>query len=212
MINSEKIIEALVQSIHHVDTELQYHNSYTLLIAVLLSAQATDVRVNKITPILFSHGDSPEYIVSLGEDEIKNRIKSINYFNTKAKNIFNLSKILIEKYNSNVPSSREDLESLPGIGRKSANVILNCVFGHETIAVDTHIFRVANRLQIAPGKTPLEVEKGLEKITPKQYLKEIHSILVLHGRYVCKAKKPLCQNCTVQNFCPYFKTSIEIKK
>lgn len=197
-----EIIDILVKNIPHIDTELQYHNPYTLLISVLLSAQSTDVAVNKITPVLFANGDTPEHIVDLGEDKIREIIRTIGFYNVKAKNIFNLSKILVEKFNSQVPSTREDLESLPGIGRKSANVILNCIYGESTIAVDTHIFRVSNRMQIANGKTPQEVETGLIKVTPSQYLKEIHSILVLHGRYTCKARKPLCNLCPVSHLCP----------
>jgi endonuclease-3 len=158
--------------------------------------------------IIQAKGNTPEYIISLGEEKIREIIRTIGFFNVKARNIFNLSKILVKNFNSQVPSTREDLESLPGIGRKSANVILNCVYGESTIAVDTHIFRISNRMQIAPGKTPQEVEKGLMKVTPKKYLKEIHSILVLHGRYTCKARKPLCSQCPVSHLCP----SSQLKK
>lgn len=201
---SLKIIEILMQNIHHVDTELSYDSPYTLLIAVLLSAQSTDVAVNKITPVLFANGSTPQHIISLGEEKIRSIIRTIGFFNVKARNIYNLSKILVNDFDGKVPSTREELESLPGIGRKSANVILNCVYGLPTIAVDTHIFRVANRMEIATGKKPIDVEKKLIKLTPKKYLKEIHSVLVLHGRYTCKARKPLCSKCPVMHLCPFF--------
>lgn len=200
---SLQIIKILMKNIHHVDTELNYDNPYTLLVAVLLSAQSTDIAVNKITPVLFANGNTPEYIISLGEDKIRSIIKTIGFFNVKARNIYNLSKILVNEFDGKIPSTREGLESLPGIGRKSANVILNCVYGLPTIAVDTHIFRVANRMEIATGKRPIDVEKKLIEITPKKYLKEIHSVLVLHGRYTCKARKPLCSKCPVMHLCPF---------
>lgn len=184
-------------------SELEYTNPYTLLIAVVLSAQATDKGVNKATRPLFSKIQSPDQMVALGEDGLKEYIKSIGLFNTKAKNVMKLSHILVQDFAGQVPSTREDLEKLPGVGRKTANVILNVAFGQPTIAVDTHIFRVANRTGLAVGKTPLEVEQGLDAVIPPHRLHDAHHWLVLHGRYTCVAKKPHCRTCVVQDLCQY---------
>src|SRR6185437_1886829 len=184
-------------------TELQYLNPYTLLVAVVLSAQATDVSVNKATEPLFAIADTPQKMLDLGEARLKGFIKTIGLFNTKAKNVIALSRLLIEQHGGQVPRMREALEALPGVGRKTANVVLNVAFGEPTIAVDTHIFRVANRTGIAPGRTPLEVEAGLEKVTPAEYKLGAHHWLILHGRYVCKARKPDCLVCVVADLCRY---------
>jgi endonuclease III len=184
-------------------TELEYLNPYTLLVAVVLSAQATDVSVNKATAPLFELADTPQKMVALGEARLKTFIKTIGLFNTKAKNVIALSHTLVEKYGGAVPRARQELEALPGVGRKTANVVLNVAFGEPTIAVDTHIFRVGNRTGIAPGKTPLAVEAGLEKMTPAEYKLGAHHWLILHGRYVCKARKPDCPDCVVADLCRY---------
>lgn len=183
--------------------ELYYVNAYTLVVAVALSAQATDVGVNKATRPLFEVVDTPEKMVALGEAKLKEYIKTIGLFNTKAKNVIALSKILIEKFNSTVPEDRDALQTLPGVGRKTANVVLNIAFGHPTIAVDTHLFRVGNRTGLAPGKTPLEVEKKLEKRTPAEFMQHAHHWLILHGRYICKARKPDCWRCPVEDLCKF---------
>jgi endonuclease-3 len=184
-------------------TELKYVNTYTLLVAVVLSAQATDVGVNKATAALFQVVDTPEKMVALGEAGLKNHIKTIGLFNAKAVNVIALSKILIEKHAGQVPAVREELEALPGVGRKTANVVLNVAFGQHTIAVDTHIFRVGNRTGMAPGKNPLEVEHKLEKITPAAFKQHAHHWLILHGRYVCIARLPQCWRCPVSDLCAY---------
>jgi len=184
-------------------TELEFKNPYTLLVAVVLSAQATDASVNKATEPLFKTVDSPEKMVKLGEARLKRHIKTIGLFNTKAKNVIALSKLLIERHQGEVPRTREALEALPGVGRKTANVVLNVAFGARTIAVDTHIFRVSNRTGLAPGKTPLEVEEKLEKVTPDAYVRDAHHWLILHGRYVCKARRPECPNCVVRELCTF---------
>ncbi|WP_439652010.1 endonuclease III [Pelagibacterium xiamenense] len=183
--------------------ELEYVNLFTLLVAVVLSAQATDVGVNKATRPLFKVADTPEKMVALGEDGIKDYIKTIGLYRNKAKNVYALSQALIDKHESEVPDSREALEALPGVGRKTANVVLNIGFGQPTIAVDTHLFRVGNRTLLAPGKTPLEVEKKLEKRVPKPYLLHAHHWLILHGRYICKARKPACDRCIISQWCRY---------
>ena len=187
----------------HPVTELNYTNPYTLLVAVVLSAQATDKGVNKGTKNLFAYIDSPEKMIALGVEGLKAEISSINFYPTKAKNIMALSHLLVEKYGSQVPEERGDLESLPGVGRKTANVVLNVVFGHPTMAVDTHIFRVSNRTGLAPGATPLAVEKALLKRTPTCYLTNAHHWLILHGRYVCTARAPKCRACGVWKVCQY---------
>jgi endonuclease-3 len=185
------------------DTELRYRTPFELLISVILSAQATDVGVNKATKKLYPVANTPEAILKLGEAGLKRHIKTIGLYNTKAKNILKTCRILVEQHDSKVPDNRKDLEALPGVGRKTANVILNTAFGQPTIAVDTHIFRVGNRTRIAPGKTPLEVEKKLLKFTPEEYKQGAHHWLILHGRYVCKARKPLCHECTINDLCEY---------
>ena len=185
------------------ETELQYKNPYTLLVAVVLSAQATDVGVNRATGPLFATVDTPEKMVALGEARLKDFIKTIGLFNTKAKNVIALSKILLEKHGSQVPRDREALQELPGVGRKTANVVLNVAFGEATIAVDTHIFRVSNRTGLAPGKDPLAVEEGLERVTPAAFKQHAHHWLILHGRYVCKARTPECWRCAVAELCAH---------
>jgi endonuclease-3 len=183
--------------------ELQYRNPYTLLVAVALSAQATDKSVNKATEPLFKIVSTPEEMVKLGEKKLLGYIKTIGLYRGKAKNVIALSKMLIELHNSKVPHDREALEELPGVGRKTANVVLNVAFGEPTIAVDTHIFRVSNRTGLAPGKNPLEVEEGLLKIVPEKYLMHAHHWLILHGRYTCVARKPLCPTCVENDLCRF---------
>ena len=185
------------------ETELEYRDPYTLVVAVALSAQATDVSVNLATRKLFAVADTPAKMVALGEERVKEHIKTIGLFNTKAKNVIALSQKLLDDYGGKVPCDRAALETLPGVGRKTANVVLNTAFGQETFAVDTHIFRVCNRTRLAPGKTPLDVELGLEKAVPGPFRKGAHHWLILHGRYVCKARKPECWRCPVINLCPY---------
>ena len=184
-------------------SELEYLNPYTLLVAVVLSAQATDVGVNKATGPLFQVVTTPQQMVALGEEGLRGYIKTIGLFNTKAKNVIRLSELLIERHGAEVPRDREALETLPGVGRKTANVVLNVAFGEETIAVDTHIFRVGNRTGLAPGKTPDAVEAKLLKVVPKAYRRHAHHWLILHGRYVCKARKPDCLVCPVSDLCGF---------
>ncbi|MEO6581976.1 MAG: endonuclease III [Sphingomicrobium sp.] len=184
-------------------TELEYHNPYTLLVAVVLSAQATDVSVNLATRGLFGRVKTPQQMIDLGEDAVRDHIKSIGLFNTKAKNVIALSEALIRDFGGDVPCTREELQQLPGVGRKTANVVLNTAFGHETFAVDTHIFRVGNRTGLAPGKIPLEVELKLDKIVPEPFRRDAHHWLILHGRYTCKARLPLCWKCPVIDLCRY---------
>jgi endonuclease-3 len=184
-------------------TELEYSDPYTLLVAVVLSAQATDVTVNLVTRHLFKRASTPQQMVDLGEEAVRNAIKSIGLFNTKAKNVIALSEALIRDHNGEVPQTREELERLPGVGRKTANVVLNTAFGQETFAVDTHIFRLGNRTGLAPGKTPLDVELKLDKVTPQPFRREAHHWLILHGRYICKARLPLCYKCPVIDLCRY---------
>ena len=183
------------------ETELEYSSPFELLVAVTLSAQATDVGVNKATRRLFPVANTPEAILALGEAGLKEYIKTIGLFNSKAKNIIAACRMLIERHGGEVPSTRAELEALPGVGRKTANVVLNTAFGQPTMAVDTHIFRVANRTKLAPGKTPLAVEKALLKRVPADYLLDAHHWLILHGRYTCKARKPLCGQCPVVDLC-----------
>ncbi len=183
--------------------ELSYHSAFTLLVAVVLSAQATDVGVNKATAKLFPVADTPDAILALGEEGLKQHIKTIGLFNSKAKNVIQLCRILLEQHGGAVPRDRAALEALPGVGRKTANVVLNIWFGEPTIAVDTHIFRVANRTGLAPGKTPLAVELGLEKVVPADRKLHAHHWLILHGRYTCKAQRPLCPTCPVADLCAY---------
>ena len=184
-------------------TELNYSNPYTLVVAVALSAQATDVGVNKATKDLFAVADTPEKMVALGEDKVRDYVKTIGLFRTKAANVIKLSQMLIDDFNSTVPDNREDLEKLPGVGRKTANVVLNEAFNQPTMAVDTHIFRVSNRTGMAPGKNPLEVELNLLKVTPDEYALHAHHWLILHGRYVCVARKPKCFNCVIEPICKF---------
>ena len=181
--------------------ELHYLNPFTLLVAVVLSAQATDVGVNKATPALFAVADTPRKMLALGEERVRDLIKTIGLYRTKAKNVIGLAAKLIEEHDGEVPRSREELEEFPGVGRKTANVVLNIAFGEPRIAVDTHIFRVANRIPLACGKTPLEVENGLEKIVPAQFKLHAHHWLILHGRYVCKARRPECGRCLISDLC-----------
>ncbi|WP_266181511.1 endonuclease III [Dyella humicola] len=187
----------------HPTTELVYTTPFELLIAVVLSAQATDVGVNKATKKLYPVANTPQAILDLGEDELKRYISTIGLFNSKAKNVIALCRILVDQYDSDVPDAREALEALPGVGRKTANVVLNTAFGHPTIAVDTHIFRVANRTGLAPGKDVRAVEDKLEKVIPAQFKQDAHHWLILHGRYVCKARKPDCPQCVIRDLCRY---------
>ncbi len=184
-------------------TELAYVDPYTLLVAVILSAQATDVGVNKATEKLFKVADTPEKMLTLGEDGLRQYIKTIGLFNSKTKAIIAMSRALLEQHGGQVPGNREALEKLPGVGRKTANVVLNSAFGEPTIAVDTHVFRVANRTGLAPGKTPLDVERALEARVPKKYARYAHHWLILHGRYTCIARKPKCPECVVRDLCEY---------
>ena len=185
------------------DTELRYASPFELLVAVILSAQATDVSVNKATDRLYPVANTPETILALGVAGLKPYIKTIGLYNNKAENIIKTCRILIDEHGGEVPETRAELEKLPGVGRKTANVILNTAFGLPTIAVDTHIFRVANRTGIAKGKTPLEVEKRLLRLTPEEFKKDAHHWLILHGRYICKARKPLCAQCPIIDWCEY---------
>lgn len=184
-------------------TELEYGNPFQLLIAVMLSAQATDVGVNKATKNLFREVKSPAQMVALGEQRLKENIKTIGLFNTKAKNVIKACEMLLERHDGKVPTQRSELEALPGVGRKTANVVLNTAFGQPTIAVDTHIFRVSNRTGIAPGRNVREVETKLEKFVPAEYKKDAHHWLILHGRYICVARKPRCGACVIEDLCEY---------
>jgi endonuclease-3 len=202
----EKVTELfarLAAQTPHPQTELFYTTPYTLLVAVILSAQSTDAGVNKATKTLFPLVDSPEKMLAMGIDGLIHHIKTINLYRTKAKNIMAMSQILVDRFEGQIPKTREDLESLPGVGRKTASVVLNVVFQEPTIPVDTHIFRVSNRLGLATGKTPLAVEKGLEAVIPENLRVRAHHWLILHGRYVCKARVPLCPTCILNDLCPY---------
>ena len=181
--------------------ELTSLNTFTFLVAVVLSAQATDAGVNKATPALFALADTPQKMVELGEDRVRDLIKTVGLFRTKARNVIALSQRLMEVYDGQVPDNRADLETLPGVGRKTANVVLNNAYGVAVIAVDTHLFRVSNRIPLAPGKTPLDVELGLERIIPARFKQHAHHWLILHGRYICKARAPLCATCLVSDLC-----------
>ena len=185
------------------ETELEYVNPYTLLVAVALSAQATDVGVNKATRALFAKVTTPQQMIDLGEEGLKQHIKTIGLYNTKAKNVIAAARILVDEFGGEVPQNRDNLEKLPGVGRKTANVVLNVAFGRPTIAVDTHIFRVSNRTGLAPGKNPLQVEQKLEKLVPETFLHGAHHWLILHGRYICKARTPECWHCPVVELCAY---------
>jgi len=192
-------------------TELEYTNTYTLLVAVVLSAQATDSSVNKATKMLFAKIDSPQKMLKLGEEGLLPFVKTIGLYKGKAKNVVALSKILLEKFKGQVPSSREALESLPGVGRKTANVVLNTAFGEPLIAIDTHVFRVANRTGLAKGDTPLAIELALEKRVPALYKRNAHHWLILHGRYICKARLPLCFECPVNDICLFPEKNVNRK-
>lgn len=199
----ETAFQRLSQAMPEPETELNYVNDYTLLVAVALSAQSTDVGVNKATAQLFKTVQTPQAMLALGEAGLKQHIKTIGLYNAKAKNVIAAAKILVAEHDGVVPEDREALENLPGVGRKTANVILNIAFGHETCAVDTHIFRVCNRMGLAPGKTPLAVEKALMKKLPKPYRQHAHHWLILHGRYTCKARTPDCDTCTLLDVCGF---------
>jgi len=204
--NAEKrraIYETLQSLDPNPTTELEFHSPFELLIAVLLSAQATDVSVNKATRGLFAAANTPQAMIELGEAGVTEHIKTIGLFRNKAKNVIGPCKLLIERHGGEIPANREALEALPGVGRKTANVVLNTAFGHHTIAVDTHIFRVANRTRLAPGKDVVAVETALEKVTPFEFLLNAHHWLLLHGRYVCKARKPECWHCVIEPLCEF---------
>ena len=198
-----RLIKLLNKSIKNPKTSLEYRNRFTLLTSVVLSAQCTDVNVNNVTKNIYKKYYAPKHFVNLGINKIRNLIKSIGLFNNKAKNIYNLSKILLEKYQSKVPNKFEDLISLPGVGRKTANVVLNAAFNKATIAVDTHVFRVANRTGLSNGKNPEKVENQLLKILPIKHIKKAHNLILLHGRYICKARIPLCKTCVINKICLY---------
>lgn len=187
----------------HPDTELDYDTPFQLLISVILSAQATDISVNKATAKLYPVAGTPQAILDLGADRLRQYIKTIGLFNSKAKNIIETCRIIIDEHRGEVPRTREQLEALPGVGRKTANVVLNTAFGEPTIAVDTHIFRVANRTGLAKGKTPLDVEKRLTRLTPEEFRQDAHHWLILHGRYVCKARTPNCPDCVIRDLCEF---------
>ena len=189
-------------------TELNYQSNFELLVAVVLSAQATDVSVNKATDELYKVANTPEQMVEIGVTKLKKYIKNIGLYNSKAENVIKLSKALLERHNGTVPDNREQLEALAGVGRKTANVVLNTAFGQPTIAVDTHIFRVSNRTGIAPGKNVLEVEKKLLKFVPQEYKLDAHHWLILHGRYVCKARNPMCKSCKINKLCEFKEKTI----
>lgn len=199
------IFKVLKEKNPNPKTELEYSSVFTLLVAVVLSAQSTDKGVNAVTRKLFKEANTPQKMVELGEKKIKKLISKIGLFNTKSKNVFLLSKILIEKFSGEVPSDRDCLVKLPGVGRKTANVVLNTFFNKPYIAVDTHLFRLGNRIGIAKGKTTLDVENNYLKIIPKWAMKNAHHWLILHGRYVCKARNPLCNECGIRKFCEFFK-------
>ena len=198
-----KLIKLLNKSIKNPKTSLKYKNKFTLLTSVVLSAQCTDVNVNNVTQSIYKKYYTPKHFADLGIYKIKNLIKNIGLFNNKAKNIYHLSKILLEKYQSKVPNKFEELISLPGVGRKTANVVLNSLFNKPTIAVDTHVFRVSNRTGLSNGKNPEQVENQLLAIMPKQYKKKAHDLILLHGRYICKSQSPLCKNCVINKICLY---------
>jgi endonuclease III len=198
-----QLINLLNKSIKNPKTSLKYRNQFTLLTSVVLSAQCTDTNVNNVTKNIYKTYYTPKHFVDLGIKKIKKMIKSIGLFNMKAKNLYNLSKILVEKYQSKVPNNFEDLINLPGVGRKTANVVLNAAFNKPTIAVDTHVFRVSNRTGLTKGKNPNQVEEQLLKILPNKYLKKVHHLILLHGRYICKSRNPLCAKCVINKICLY---------
>ena len=200
---TSELIEKLNNYIKNPKTSLNYRNQFTLLISVVLSAQCTDINVNNVTKNIYKKYYHPNHFINLGEKKIRNLIKSIGLFNSKAKNIYNLSKILLEKYKGKIPKNFNELMQLPGVGRKTANVVLNAAFNKPTIAVDTHVFRVSNRTGLTNGKSPEQVEKQLIIKLPKKYLKKAHHLILLHGRRVCKARNPLCKTCVINNICLY---------
>ncbi len=208
MDNAKEVFSRLSSKRPSPKGELKYTNPYTLLVAVVLSAQATDTGVNKATPTLFAVADTPEKMIALGENRLRTFIRTIGLFNTKAKNIIRLSHILRDHHNGEVPNDRTVLQALPGVGRKTANVVLNIAFEEPTIAVDTHVFRVANRTGLAPGKTPLAVEEKLMRVVPRKYQKQAHHWLLLHGRYVCKARAPACSECLISDICSFVDKTI----
>ncbi len=200
---ARRIFERLRAANPEPRTELRYGNAYQLLVAVMLSAQSTDRAVNEATRALFRKVRTPQDMLRLGEAGLKRHIRSIGLYNTKARNIIEASRILVERHGGRVPREREALEALPGVGRKTANVVLNTAFGEPTIAVDTHIFRVANRTGLARGRTPREVERGLERIVPEEFRRDAHHWLILHGRYVCTARRPRCRECVIRDLCEW---------
>jgi endonuclease-3 len=200
---ASKLIELLNKSIKRPKTSLKYRNQFTLLTSVVLSAQCTDVNVNNVTKSIYKKYYTPKHFVDLGINKIRNLIKSIGLFNNKAKNLYYLSKILLEKHQSKVPNKFEELILLPGVGRKTANVVLNAAFNKPTIAVDTHVFRVSNRTGLSNGKNPEQVENQLLKILPKKKIKKAHHLILLHGRYICKSRNPLCKECAIRKVCLY---------
>ena len=210
--NREKrsdIYNRLQENDPNPDTELKYESPFELLVSVILSAQATDISVNKATDKLFPKANTPQAIAELGEAGLRPYIKSIGLYNSKAENIIRTCRLILAEFGGEVPRTREELETLPGVGRKTANVVLNTAFGEPTIAVDTHIFRVANRTGLAKGKTPLEVENRLTKLTPEEFRQNAHHWLILHGRYVCKARKPECGDCIIVDLCEYRKKTVK---
>ena len=206
---SKSIFKELSKIIKNPKSDLQYKNKFTLLTSVVLSAQCTDVNVNNVTKNIYPFYNKPEDFVRLGQKKIEKLINKIGLFRNKAKSIYQLSKILIREHNSKVPNDFDKLLALPGVGRKTANVVLNEGFGQSTIAVDTHIFRVSNRTKLAPGKNPDEVEKNLYKVVPPKYLKDAHHLLLLHGRYTCKARTPLCKKCVIEPYCKFNKKKFD---
>ena len=197
------LIKLLDKSIKNPKTSLKYRNRFTLLTSVVLSAQCSDLNVNNVTKIIYKKYYTPKHFVNLGINKIRNLIKKIGLFNNKAKNLYNLSKILLEKYQSKVPNKFEELISRPGVGRKTANVVLNAAFNKATVAVDTHVFRVANRTGLSNGKSPEKVESQLLKILPRKHIKKAHHLILLHGRYTCKSRNPLCKKCVINKICLY---------
>ena len=202
-VKRKQIFKILARAHGKPSTELNFRSNFELLVAVILSAQATDISVNKATDKLYRKANTPQAFLNLGLTSLKRHIRTIGLYNTKAQNIIKTCRMLIELHNGQVPSDREALEALPGVGRKTANVVLNTAFGEPTIAVDTHIFRVANRTGLGPGKTVLKVEQKLLKFTPERYLKDAHHLLILHGRYTCMARTPRCPVCVIREFCDY---------
>ncbi len=205
-----EIFRRLREATPEPESDLEYVNHFTLLVAVVLSAQATDAGVNKATKNLFEIADTPKKMVHLGEDALREYIRTIGLFRNKAKNVIALSRDLLEHHGGEVPRTREALQALPGVGRKTANVVLNVAFGEPTMAVDTHIFRISNRTGLAPGKNPLEVEKGLLEIVPEEFGLHAHHWLILHGRYVCKARRPECEACVIADLCLYDAKSVAV--